>query len=403
MLSVSKRGRVYRLEGKFLGVYIRLSLNTHDGDHAEKVKKKIQSAEREWNTSECWPELQKLLPMATFAKLSSIAGYTEKPPTPPPATWQDLCRSFEAECSQRVAIGKFRNTTWPRYKQTLKTFATFIAETGDAALAQMTKPLIEKFKVWRMQQILKRNNSRGGHGLALDVAILHRIFAHAVDCELILKNPVRLEGRPGENPESGAQPFSADELEKLRDAAGLDRLLFLLLLHTGLRGSDAVSLHWSEIDWEAREINRITRKRLKRVIVPIHSELLFALEAEYQRRCPYGEDRVLLNPGTGKILTRPRLYDRMLALGQRAGVSSARPHRFRDTFAVDMLLKGASPYDVAKLLGDTIATVETHYAPFVRELRERARRFMESEGGLEIAARNSTVLAHSTHHAKLAN
>ncbi len=43
-------------------------------------------------------------------------------------------------------------------------------------------------------------------------------------------------------------------------------------------------------------------------------------------------------------------------------------HRFRDTFAVDLLTRGASPYDVAKLLGDTAETVEKHYAPFVKEL-----------------------------------
>jgi hypothetical protein len=44
---------------------------------------------------------------------------------------------------------------------------------------------------------------------------------------------------------------------------------------------------------------------------------------------------------------------------------------------VDMLARGASPYDVAKLLGDTVDTIEKHYAPFVRELRERARSIME--------------------------
>ncbi len=64
-------------------------------------------------------------------------------------------------------------------------------------------------------------------------------------------------------------------------------------------------------------------------------------------------------------------------------MSNTHPHRFRDTFAVDLLAKGASPYDVAKLLGDTIRTVELYYAPFVRELRERARRIVESGEGLE--------------------
>jgi len=48
-----------------------------------------------------------------------------------------------------------------------------------------------------------------------------------------------------------------------------------------------------------------------------------------------------------------------------------------------MLLRGASPYDVAKILGDTVKTVEDHYASFVRELRERARRLMDNSEGLE--------------------
>ena len=52
---------------------------------------------------------------------------------------------------------------------------------------------------------------------------------------------------------------------------------------------------------------------------------------------------------------------------------------------VDMLARGASPYDVAKLLGDTVDTIEKHYAPFVRELRERARSIMENGEGLEKA------------------
>ena len=50
---------------------------------------------------------------------------------------------------------------------------------------------------------------------------------------------------------------------------------------------------------------------------------------------------------------------------------------------MDLLARGATPYDVAKLLGDTVDTIERHYAPFVRELRERARRLMENGEGLE--------------------
>jgi len=48
---------------------------------------------------------------------------------------------------------------------------------------------------------------------------------------------------------------------------------------------------------------------------------------------------------------------------------------------MDMLARGASPYDLGKLLGDTVATVEKHYAPFVKELPDRARQFMENGEG----------------------
>jgi hypothetical protein len=58
-----------------------------------------------------------------------------------------------------------------------------------------------------------------------------------------------------------------------------------------------------------------------------------------------------------------------------------------------MLLKGASPYDVAKTLGDTVAVVEEHYAPYVRELRERTRRIIESPEGLEKPAADCTIIA----------
>jgi integrase len=93
-------------------------------------------------------------------------------------------------------------------------------------------------------------------------------------------------------------------------------------------------------------------------------------------------------------MSRPRLYERIKALGERAGVNRTHPHRSRDTLAVDMLLKDASPYAVAKTLGDTIEVVEEHYAPCVKELRERTRRIMESWDGLEKPAADCTVFAH---------
>jgi len=80
-----------------------------------------------------------------------------------------------------------------------------------------------------LQKLERRNSRAGDRGLALDVAILHRVFGVAVECEMVAKNPVRLEGRPGDSAERGAQPFTGEQLTKLRQSANEDLLAYLLL------------------------------------------------------------------------------------------------------------------------------------------------------------------------------
>jgi integrase/recombinase XerC/integrase/recombinase XerD len=381
-LKLQQRGKRYRAVGTIAGRFMRLSLGTANGSAAATTFNRIERAIAEGKASSLWPQLRGALPPRTFEVLAGIANFREEPPAKV-WTWKELEATFETEMQQRILLGRLADSTWERYQQTLRVFNIFLKECGVSELPEMNRPLIEKFKVWRLSKIREKNFSRGGRGLALDVAILHRVFGVALECEMIAKNPVRLEGRPGDSAERGAQPFTGEQLTKLRQAANEDLLAYLLLRWTGLRGSDAVRLTWTEIDWEAREINRLTQKRKKRVVIPISQELFFALEAERDRRKPQPDDRILVNPYTGDPMTRPRLYQRMVAVGKRAGVPDAHPHRYRDSFAVDMLARGASPYDVAKLLGDTVATVEKHYAPFVKELRDRTRRIMESGEGLE--------------------
>lgn len=395
-LRAKKRGNIYRLEGR-LGDRarrgsgerdkIRLSLGTANGDAAQICLSKIERALAEGSSSLLWKELNNLLPPETFAKLASIAGYQPMAEAPR-HTWDELESNFKAWMAQRVTLDKLRDSTRERYEQTCKAFGEFLKSRAISNLEEITRAVVEDFKAWHLSRITAKN--KAGRGVVVDVAILHRVFGYAVECEMLAKNPVRFEGRPGDSSEHGAQPLKASDLTKLRDAAGKDLLAFLLLRWTGLRASDAIGLRWGEIDWETREINRRTQKRRKRVILPIHQELFFALEVERDRRHPQPEDRVLLNPETGRPLTRMALYKRMLAIGRRAGVLDTHPHRYRDSFAVDLLSRGASPYDVAKLLGDNVETIEKHYAPFVRELRERARRILESGEGLEITGTQRT-------------
>lgn len=382
MLTISKRRQLFHITFHAGAARVRGALGTRNGEAARRLATRLETAISEGPGSRLWPELKLALPDSTFARFAEHAGVKERKLP----TWDELREAFEAHLAQRVAIGKFRENTMARYKVTLRDFGVFLQECKITLLQEITKPVTESFKVWKMERINGKKFSRGGAGLALDAAILHRAFSFAIDNEWVTKNPVRMEGRPGENPRRGAQPFEKDELSKLRQHAGDDLLVFLLLRHTGLRGGDAVTLSWQEVRFDTAKIERVTRKRGKKVIVPIHPELLRALEWERDRRNPEPTDLVLLNPGKrafGTPLSRPRLYERMLALGKRAGVANAHPHRFRDTRAVDLLLCGAGVYDVAKALGDTVETIERHYTPFIPELQERLRKIQESPNGLE--------------------
>jgi integrase/recombinase XerD len=380
MLSLRKPRKVFHVDAMLGGVHaVRGSLGTRNKEAAVRIRNLIEVALVEGPTSGRWSEVRGLLPVATYLRFAKFLGIRDRHVP----TWSDLERSLRGHLEQRRTIGKLAESTIDRYEVTLREFEIFLAEKGVSLLPDITRSLVESFKTWRFDRIKLRKRASSGAGLVLDVAILHRAFAFGMDCEMIVRNPVRMEGRPGENPQRGAEPFTGDELSRLREHAREDMLTYLLLRWTAFRGSDAVSVSWKEVHLDQKEIERVTQKRKKKVVVPIQSELLFALEAEYASRKPQASDRVLLNPSTGKPLTRPRLYHRMLALGKRAGVMNAHPHRFRDTLAVDMLLRGGNPYDVAKILGDTIDTVERHYTPFVKELRDRVRVLLDNGSGLE--------------------
>jgi len=156
----------------------------------------LEIALLEGPNSSHWTELSKLLPRRTFLRFASLIGATEiQLPT-----WKDLLETFKAHMARRVKLGNLSQNTVDRYSHALKEFEIFLAEQGMSVLRDIRKPFVESFKVWRITRIKSKKHSRGGSGLSLDIAILHRAFSFAIENEMIEKNPVRLEGRPGENP-----------------------------------------------------------------------------------------------------------------------------------------------------------------------------------------------------------
>ena len=76
-----------------------------------------------------------------------------------------------------------------------------------------------------------------------------------------------------------------------------------------------------------------------------------------------------------------RVFNKLFAAAAPP-IEGGHPHRFRDTFAVSLLLKGVSLESVSKLLGHTsIKVTERHYAPWVKarqdQLESDVRRIWE--------------------------
>jgi integrase len=79
-----------------------------------------------------------------------------------------------------------------------------------------------------------------------------------------------------------------------------------------------------------------------------------------------------------------------------AKLNGAHPHRFRDTFAVELLKSGTPMEDVSILLGhSSIKVTEKHYAPWVSARQNRLDQHMEKaleNDPLAMAARKTPTL-----------
>jgi integrase len=163
-------------------------------------------------------------------------------------------------------------------------------------------------------------------------------------------------------------PFTQDEMVKILAAAkpgSRVRALVLLLRYSGLRIQDTVTLERDRVSHGSLLL--YTHKTNVLVYCPLPEFVVSALEA----LPPRGE--FFFWTGRGKPKSVTSYWQRRLhKLFEDAGVPGGHAHRFRDTFAVELLLAGIPIERVATLLGHTsIKTTEKHYAPWTRARQEQ--------------------------------
>ena len=174
-------------------------------------------------------------------------------------------------------------------------------------------------------------------------------------------------------------PFTRDEFERVLAACDKYpsekrpnarwgsklKALVLLLRHSGLRITDAVTLSKQRIK-DGVLILR-TAKTGTDVRVPLPSDAVAALDAVVQHNGFYF--------WSGRSTKKSCVGDYQRAfkrLYEVAKVENGHAHRWRDTFAVELLLARVPLADVSILLGhQSIKVTERHYSPWVLARQEQ--------------------------------
>lgn len=190
-------------------------------------------------------------------------------------------------------------------------------------------------------------------------------------------------------------PFTLEQIDKILDACdhfpGSDKrpggqnakrlkALVLLMRYSGLRIGDSLRLtdDPTPIDLGRKKIvpshivgNRVfvyTQKTGTNVYVPM-PPIFFEALGEVEKQSA----RYYFWNNTCKFESRIGTIERaMKSLFKRAGIPDGHAHRFRDTFAVELLEAGTSTEDVRILLGhSSVKVTEKHYSPWIQTRQDR--------------------------------
>jgi len=267
---------------------------------------------------------------------------------------------------------KLTDKTLYKYQLLFRRLKTFADAQGLRFLKELDTPILRKFRAsWTDSNLTALKN----------LERLRFFFRFAHDNGWLVENPAEKLANPKVTP-SPTLPFSSDEMIRLMAAAAKKiaeakprskdllrrlRALALLLRYSGLRVGDGVGCAVERLS--NGTLRLYTAKTGTHVHCPLPEFVVKELEA-----LPKQSERYWFWTGIGKLGTAVRRWQRRLqTLFKDAGISGGHAHRFRDSFAVGLLLEGVPLERVSILLGHSSTRVtEKHYAPWIRERQEQA-------------------------------
>ncbi len=223
--------------------------------------------------------------------------------------------------------------------------------------------------------------------------LLSAFFRYAKNEGWIKQSPI-INLKPPRQISSPTLPLSRDEMKKMLRAANSlphERAMLLLMRYSGLAIQDAATISKDAITESLMTLRRAKTGEV--VVVDLPQVALNALTAIARPDNPY-----YFWTGRSKPVTAAKTWrDRLQRVATQAGVKDFRPHRLRDTFAVELLLNGVAMEDVSVLLGHgSISITERYYAPWSKARRDRLVKVVRAanDGDPLLAELNALARGH---------
>ena len=179
---------------------------------------------------------------------------------------------------------------------------------------------------------------------------LSTFFAWLTAEEIIPKNPM-LRIKRIKQKQTDKKPFSAAELEKIRDSLQTERekALVEFLLSTGCRVSEVANLQIGNIDFRAGECTVLGKGNKERTVY-ISDNAMYYLQKYLAGRMISAADPLFVND-RGRAMSKCSIEQLVHKIGDRAGVEKVHPHRFRRTMATNVMMRGLPIQYIQAILG----------------------------------------------------
>ena len=262
---------------------------------------------------------------------------------------------------------------------TAATYRLIVARHILPALGGVSAPALDHAGVATLHHALSATPSMANR----TVDVLSRIWNAAEDRGQLpeASNPCRLVVKNRERPRE--RFLSEEEFRRLgrvlaeaewRKGVSVHAVAAIrLLLLTGCRRNEILTLRWAEVDLEAREL-RLSDTKTGARTVPLSPEAVAVLAA-----IPRLKDNPHVIPGKKPGAPMRNLNDPWKLICRRAGIEDMRLHDCRHSFASRALALGEGLPAIGKLLGHTQVETTARYAHLAQDsVRDAARRISDS-------------------------